>query len=98
MIATSAALASRSSTTIALVAFDSAFSRLGWRIVTWDDASIVRKRTRLGLGLRRLRLGRFDVETWQAAVERARECPVGLTHQQHQARDEDAADDDGVEQ
>src|SRR5690348_16287329 len=98
MIAISAALASRRSTTIAFVAFDSAFSRLGWRIVTLDDASIVRKRTRLGPALRRLSVGRLDVEARQPAVEHAREPPVGLAGQQHEAGDENAAHDDGVEQ
>ena len=38
-LATKPALASRSSTTIAFVALDSAFSRFGWRIVT-PDASM----------------------------------------------------------
>src|SRR4051812_40962702 len=94
----SPALASSSSTTIAFVAFDSAFSRLGWRIETALDASMCGSVPGLELRLLRLRRGGLDVDVRQPAVERLGERPVGIAGQQHQGRDEDAADDEGVEQ
>src|SRR4051794_1349077 len=92
------ALASSSRTTIAFVAFDSAFSRLGWRIVTALDASMRGSVPGAALALLRLGRGGLDVEARQAPVERLGEGPVGVAGEQHQAGDEDAADDQGVEQ
>src|SRR4029079_16066587 len=92
------ALAMSSRTTIALVAFDSAFSRLGWRIVTALDASMCGSVPGAALALLRLRRGGLDVELGDAPVERAREGPVGVAGEQHEAGDQDAADDEGVEE